>query len=73
MFRTLLEHRRMREGRVLRALERGPMTEEELRIQVYSDTQDAAPELAAKTLRAHIEMLLEDGRVRRAGDRLELS
>jgi glyoxylase-like metal-dependent hydrolase (beta-lactamase superfamily II) len=72
MLRTLLEHRRMREGRVLRALERGPLTEEELRIQVYSDTPDAAPELAAKTLEAHLEMLLEDGRVRRVGDRLEL-
>jgi len=72
MIETLLEHRRMREGRVLRALERGPLTEEALRMQVYSDTPDAAPELAAKTLRAHLEKLLEEGRVRQVGDRIEV-
>ncbi len=71
MLRMLLEHRRMREGRVLRALERGPLTEEELRVQVYSDTPDAAPELAAQTLRAHLEKLFDEGRARRDGTRIE--
>jgi ribonuclease/clavin/mitogillin len=68
---TLLEHRRLREGRVLRALEKGPLLERELLGQVYSDTPDAAPELALRTLRAHVEKLVEEGRVRRVGERLE--
>jgi ribonuclease/clavin/mitogillin len=73
MLQALLEHRRMREGRVLRALERGPLTEEELRVEVYSDTPDAAPELAAQTLQAHLEKLIEEGRVRRDGGTIRLA
>ena len=60
---ALLEHRRIREGMVLRALEGGPLDEATLRIRVYADTPDAAPELAAKTLRAHLEKLVAEGRV----------
>jgi ribonuclease/clavin/mitogillin len=73
MLQALLEHRRMREGRVLRALARGPLTEEELRVEVYSDTPDAAPELAAQTLQAHLEKLVEEGRVRRDGEKVSLT
>ena len=68
---ALLEHRRMREGRVLRALADGPLGEDVLRERVYADTPDAAPELAAKTLRAHLEKLEQEGRVRVAGGRVE--
>jgi len=68
---TLLEHRRLRERRVLRALEKGPLEEKDLLRQVYSDTPDAAPELALRTLRAHVEKLIEEGAVRRVGERLE--
>ena len=68
---TLIEHRRLREGRVLRALEKGALGEEELLAKVYADSPDAAPQLALKTLRAHVEKLIEEGRVRRVGERLE--
>ena len=67
---TLIEHRRLREGRVLRALEKGPLGEEELVTKVYADSPDAAPQLALKTLRAHVEKLIDEGRVRRVGERL---
>jgi len=71
MLEALIEHRRLREGRVLRALEKGPLSEQELVAKVYADTPDAAPELALRTLRAHVEKLVEEGRVRRDGDRIE--
>jgi len=60
---ALIEHRRMRESRILRALEAGPLAEEALRERVYEDTPAADPALAAKTLRAHVEKLEEEGRV----------
>lgn len=69
---ALLEHRRMREGRVLRALADGPLGEDALRERVYADTPDAAPELAAKTLRAHLEKLEQEGRIRVTGGRVEV-
>lgn len=69
---TLLEHRRIREGRVVRVLEKGALDEREVLRQVYADTPDAPPELALRTLRAHLEKLVEEGRVRLAGDRYEL-
>lgn len=71
MLEALLEHRRMREGRILRALRDGPLDEETLRARVYDDTPHAAPELAAKTLRAHLDKLTWEGRVRIAGGRIE--
>jgi ribonuclease/clavin/mitogillin len=69
---ALLEHRRMREGRLLRALADGPLDEETLRERVYADTPEAAPDLAARTLRAHLEKLIAEGRVRRAGELIEV-
>jgi glyoxylase-like metal-dependent hydrolase (beta-lactamase superfamily II)/8-oxo-dGTP pyrophosphatase MutT (NUDIX family) len=64
MLDALIEHRRLRESRVLRALAAGPMDESALRNQVYADTPGADLGLAAKTLRAHLEKLLEEGRVK---------
>ena len=58
LIEALIEHRRQRESRVLRALEGGPMTEEGLREEVYKDTPGAAAELAARTLEAHLEKLI---------------
>ena len=69
---ALIEHRRVREGMVLRALEAGPMDEESLRVRVYADTPDAAPQLAGKTLRAHLEKLTAENRVRFREDRWEV-
>ena len=60
---ALVEHRRMREGRILRALADGPLTEDALRARAYSDTPDADPRLAARTLAAHLEKLAAESRV----------
>jgi len=67
---TLVEHRWMRESRILEALQAGPMTEEALLAEVYRDTPGAAAALAARTLEAHLEKLEAEGKVRRDGDRI---
>ncbi len=69
---TLVEHRRMRESRILRALSDGPMTLEALLTEVYRDTPGAPAELAARTLEAHLEKLAEDGAVRRVDGTIAL-
>jgi ribonuclease/clavin/mitogillin len=63
MLDALIEHRRMRESRILRTLAEGTLSEEELLRRVYADTPGADPALAAKTLRAHLEKLMQEGRV----------
>ena len=65
MLDALLEHRRLREGRILRALSEGPIAEDALTQRVYEDTPGADPALARKTLLAHLEKLEEEGRVSR--------
>ena len=70
---ALLEHRRMREARILSALKGGPMTEEALREEVYRDTPGAPPALAARTLEAHLERLVEEGRIRKDSGRVMLA
>ncbi|HEX7078343.1 MAG TPA: MBL fold metallo-hydrolase [Candidatus Eisenbacteria bacterium] len=72
MLAALLEHRRLREGRVLRALADGPLTMEALRERVYADTPGADPALAEKTLLAHVEKLEAEGRVRIDGASVSL-
>ncbi len=62
---ALIEHRRMRESRILRSLETGPLTEEALREEVYRDTPGAPSELSARTLEAHLEKLLGENRIQR--------
>jgi ribonuclease/clavin/mitogillin len=64
---TLMEHRRMRESRILEALEGGSLTLDVLLAEVYRDTPGAAAALAARTLEAHLEKLSEEGKVRRDG------
>ncbi|MGH7680778.1 MAG: MBL fold metallo-hydrolase [Candidatus Eiseniibacteriota bacterium] len=68
---ALIEHRRLREARIVRELEKGPLDEKELLSRVYADTPDAAPEIAARTLRAHLDKLIAEGRVRESGGRWE--
>jgi endoribonuclease LACTB2 len=65
---ALIRHRQMREGRVLRALEGGPLAEDALRDEVYADTPGADPALALRTLRAHLEKLEEERLVCRTDD-----
>jgi len=72
LIEALIEHRRQRESRILRALEGGAMTEEALREEVYKDTPGAAAELAARTLEAHLENLIEQGKVQRKDGRVTL-
>ncbi|HJW15409.1 MAG TPA: MBL fold metallo-hydrolase [Thermoanaerobaculia bacterium] len=60
---ALVEHRRMREGRILHALAGGPLALEELRARAYADTPDADPRLAARTLAAHLEKLEAEAQV----------
>ncbi len=69
---ALIEHRRVREARILRALAEGPLLEDDLRARAYADTPDADPVLAGKTLRAHLAKLEAEGRVRRGGARVSL-
>ncbi len=64
---ALVEHRRLREGRLLHALAAGPLPLEELRVRVYSDTPDADPRLAARMLVAHLEKLEAEGKARVEG------
>jgi glyoxylase-like metal-dependent hydrolase (beta-lactamase superfamily II)/8-oxo-dGTP pyrophosphatase MutT (NUDIX family) len=72
LFVALLEHRRARESRVMRALERGPMAFEALREEVYKDTPGASPEWSARTLEAHLEKLVEEGKVQRDAEQVTL-
>ncbi|HET9952173.1 MAG TPA: MBL fold metallo-hydrolase [Candidatus Eisenbacteria bacterium] len=73
LLRGLVEHRRMREGRVLHALAGGPLTEEELRVRAYADTPDADPHLSARTLAAHLEKLVAEKKVVAAGGTVRLA
>jgi DNA-binding HxlR family transcriptional regulator len=70
---ALIEHRRVRESRILRALGEGPLPEEDLRERVYADTPGADPALSAKTLRAHLEKLEAEGRVVRSPSGIALA
>ena len=68
-----VEHRLLRERRVLDALATGPLDLTALRQRVYADTPDADPRLAGMTLEAHVEKLLDEGRVLREGTRIALA
>jgi len=73
LLRALVEHRRMREGRILHALAGGPLSEEDLRVRTYSDTPDADPHLSARTLAAHLEKLVAEKKVVVAGRTVKLA
>jgi len=73
LLRNLIEHRNAREARILRALQEGPMSEEDLLVEVYRDTPGAPASLAARTLEAHLEKLVLEGRVRRESGRVGLT
>lgn len=72
--RRLIEHRRLREETVLRALERsGAATVEELLPVVYADVPVDRHRAAARSLLAHLLKLAADGRVREADGRYRMS
>jgi glyoxylase-like metal-dependent hydrolase (beta-lactamase superfamily II) len=62
-----LAHRRMREARVLDALVSTRTTDERVAI-VYSDTPKVLWRLAERSLLAHLEKLVREGRAKNAGD-----
>lgn len=72
LFERYIRHRRMREGRVLRALsragERGA-TAAELVPDAYDDTPEAAWGIAAMSVAAHLVKLEREGLARRADER----
>lgn len=68
-----VEHRLMREGKVVAALEQlGPGRPEQLLPVAYDDTPEKLYPLAARACLAHLEKLVEDGRVERRGKRFHL-
>lgn len=73
MLAERIEHRLVRERRVVEALEDGPLDLEELRKRVYADTPDAEPRLAGLTLEAHLLKLEGEGRVLRHGGLVRLT
>ncbi len=64
-----LEHRRLREVAILEALDAGADTLETIVERVYTDTPAPLHPVAALQVQAVLEMLEEDGRVSRAGNR----
>ena len=69
--REYLAHRRMREDRVVAALPARSTgaTLDELVAQAYSDTPRALWPLAERSLRAHLDKLVRDGRAREVAGR----
>lgn len=66
--RDYVTHRLMREAKVLRAVELGAGSIPELVPRAYDDTPPVLWPLAARSLLAHLEKLLSEGRVTRAGE-----
>ena len=60
-----IEHRLMRENKVLAALGHGPQTAEELLARAYDDTPQMLWPLAARSLEAHLRKLEREKRVDR--------
>jgi glyoxylase-like metal-dependent hydrolase (beta-lactamase superfamily II)/8-oxo-dGTP pyrophosphatase MutT (NUDIX family) len=68
--RRLVAHRLAREAKVAAALERrGEATAEELVTDVYDDVSPRLHPIAARSLTAHLDKLVADGRARRASGR----
>jgi glyoxylase-like metal-dependent hydrolase (beta-lactamase superfamily II) len=62
-----LAHRMEREGQVLTALRQGAQTPAEIAASIYTDIPAALQGMAQRSVEAHLIMLIEEGRVQRAG------
>ncbi|MGE3274531.1 MAG: MBL fold metallo-hydrolase [Vicinamibacterales bacterium] len=62
---TYVEHRRMREGQVLDALEAGVGDVAAMVARIYPGLTPALVGMAGESVRAHLDKLADDGRVRR--------
>ncbi len=67
----LIRHRLDRERRVLSAVESGNRTVEAILAAAYEKDLDGVSELAAMTVRAHLEKLHHEGRLRWDGERAD--
>ena len=65
---TYLEHRRAREEAILSAIKDAPRTPQEIVPVVYAEVSETSWPLAELNVRAHLEKLVEEGRVRQNGD-----
>jgi glyoxylase-like metal-dependent hydrolase (beta-lactamase superfamily II) len=66
LVRGLIAHRRMREGALLARLKEGPKSVSQLVASLYADVDQALHAAAAQTTLAHLEHLIELGKVQRA-------
>jgi ribonuclease/clavin/mitogillin len=66
--RRLIEHRLMREARVLAALEQAPAPLNQITRKAYAEASPAQVPLAVRSTRAHLEKLEDEGRARRCGE-----
>ena len=66
IFEKVLAHRRAREERVLACLREEPQSVEALTEAVYADTPGAHPELARRSLTAHLLKLADEGKAYRS-------
>lgn len=66
--REYLAHRRAREARLIDALADAPATIDALVAVVYADTPSPLWPLAERSLRAHLDKLVREGRAHDAGD-----
>jgi len=71
--RRLVAHRLAREAKVAAALKRGRATLEELVSDVYDDVSPKLHPVAMRSLTAHLEKLVAEGRARHAADRYILT
>ncbi len=70
---ALIEHRMERERQVLDVLAGGPTTVADVVAVLYADVRPELHEPAARSVRAHLIALEDDGRVREDGDRWSLA
>jgi glyoxylase-like metal-dependent hydrolase (beta-lactamase superfamily II) len=72
LLRATLTHRRMREGQVASCLARGDNTVTAIVARLYADVKPALRAAAALTVEAHLEHMIEDGRVARDGEHYKI-
>jgi glyoxylase-like metal-dependent hydrolase (beta-lactamase superfamily II)/8-oxo-dGTP pyrophosphatase MutT (NUDIX family) len=69
VIRHLIQHRLERESMIVASLADGPLTDEEIVERVYTDTPAQLHPVARYSVRAHLDKLSAEGRVRSEDDR----
>ena len=64
-----LQHRRLRERQILKALQHGPARIPELVARIYADTPEGLLEMAGRQVHAHLRKLKTEGKVTGTGER----